>query len=265
MSIERFRKIIGLAGLPKNEDIKAKRVARAFRILMVFIAIWLPLQLYFERKGLISVDLMHMCNWFIWVAFFSESFVLLLMAKRKSEYLLGNWLKLVIIVGSFPPIWEHTLYIAVLRWLQALLVLRLVVPVWDASIAILSRNHLGATLAVFFIVTILWGLIVSIIDPAFNTPWDGIWWAWQTVTTVGYGDIVPQSLWGRILAGVLMVMGLAMISLLTASFSAYFISRGIQPAKTASPQVLRMLEQMQQQLANIQQRLDQQEKNTIVR
>ena len=219
MSIEKLRKIIGLAGVAKSEDTKTKIVAKCFRILMVIIAIWLPLQLYFQRKHLISFEVAEICNWLIWISFFSESFVLCLMVKKKHEYLLHNWLKLIIIVGSFPPVWEHTLYIAVLRWLQVLLVLRLIVPVWDASISILSRNHLGATLIVFFIVTILWGLLVSVIDPAVGTPWEGIWWAWQTVTTVGYGDIVPQSFWGRVLAGILMIMGLAMISLLRINFA----------------------------------------------
>jgi voltage-gated potassium channel len=256
MKINKLRKIIGLAGIDKQEECNVKVVAKCFRVLMVLIAIWLPLQFYFERKDLISDEVNHICNWIVWLAFVSETLVLTFLVKDKKRYLSRNWLNWVIIVGGFPPVWEQTVIIAVLRWLQLLLMLRLVVPVWDASLSILSRNHLGATLLVFFIFTILWGLLLSVVDPAISTPWDGIWWAWETATTVGYGDIVPQSAIGRVLAAVLMLMGLGMISLLTASFSAYFIGKGIQPAKTASPQVLSMLQQMQQQLNKIQQQLD---------
>ena len=52
------------------------------------------------------------------------------------------------------------------------------------------------------------------------------WWAWVTVATVGYGDIVPQSVAGKVLAAVVILFGLGFFSLLTASFSVYFISRG---------------------------------------
>jgi voltage-gated potassium channel len=70
---------------------------------------------------------------------------------------------------------------------------------------------------------------VRLKDPNIPTPVAGIWWAWETITTVGYGDIVPVTFWGRILGVVLMLMlmlmGILIISLLTANFSAYFIDK----------------------------------------
>lgn len=63
--------------------------------------------------------------------------------------------------------------------------------------------------------------MMAAIDPAINNIWDGMWWAWVTVTTVGYGDIVPVSGPGRILAGILMLIGMGLFSLFTANFSAF--------------------------------------------
>ncbi len=48
----------------------------------------------------------------------------------------------------------------------------------------------------------------------------------MTVATVGYGDIVPQSVAGKVFGAVVILSGVGFFSLLTASFSAYFISPG---------------------------------------
>jgi voltage-gated potassium channel len=98
----------------------------------------------------------------------------------------------------------------------------------------------------------LWGVLLSFIDPAIKTPWDGMWWAWETITTVGYGDIVPITFTGRILAIMLMVMGIALISLLTANFSAYFIDKENQSIKNNEKEMLKILQEMETKIASIQ-------------
>lgn len=72
----------------------------------------------------------------------------------------------------------------------------------------------------------------STIDSNIHSSLAGIWWAWETITTVGYGDIVPVTLLGRILGVILMLIDILIISLLTANFSAYFIDKRSQKIKT---------------------------------
>jgi voltage-gated potassium channel len=55
----------------------------------------------------------------------------------------------------------------------------------------------------------------------------GIWWALQTVTTVGYGDVTPQHVSGRIVAGLVMLWAIAFVAVLVASITSGFIS-GVQ-------------------------------------
>lgn len=58
--------------------------------------------------------------------------------------------------------------------------------------------------------------------------WQGIWWAFVSITTTGYGDYTPVTLGGRIIGIIVMISGVAVISLLTATISSVFIERQIR-------------------------------------
>ncbi len=62
---------------------------------------------------------------------------------------------------------------------------------------------------------------------------DGIWWAFVTATTVGYGDISPSTVYGRIIAMVLMLVGIGLIGSLTSTLTSFFLSRHKKNAKSA--------------------------------
>ncbi len=79
----------------------------------------------------------------------------------------------------------------------------------------------GMTVAV----AVLTGFIATLVDREdFPTFGDGIWWAIVTLATVGYGDIVPQSAWGRVFGSVVIVIGITFLSFLTATVTSYFVT-----------------------------------------
>ena len=83
---------------------------------------------------------------------------------------------------------------------------------------------------------------------------DALWWAVQTVTTVGYGDVVPEYIAGRLIGGVLMLQGIALLTVITASVTATFIEQARE--RRADPDaVLAKLEQVEARLEGIDQRL----------
>jgi voltage-gated potassium channel len=69
------------------------------------------------------------------------------------------------------------------------------------------------------------GLLVTIIDERdFPTFEDGIWWAVVTIATVGYGDIVPHTTWGRLVGTFVIAFGVTFISTLTALVTSLFLT-----------------------------------------
>src|SRR3954452_1445804 len=78
----------------------------------------------------------------------------------------------------------------------------------------------------WMIAIVVFGIFQRIADPhTYPTIWLAWWWAIQTVTTVGYGDVVPQQTAGKFVAAVLMIGGLAFLSILTATITSSFVAR----------------------------------------
>lgn len=77
------------------------------------------------------------------------------------------------------------------------------------------------------LVTVMVGLLLYPVDPGIRSLFDGIWYAWVTMTHVGYGDVVPTSVVGRLLAALLILFGLGLFALFTAIFSAVLIGEGM--------------------------------------
>ena len=72
---------------------------------------------------------------------------------------------------------------------------------------------------------LLSGFIVTLVDrkdfPTFGT---GCWWAIVTIATVGYGDVVPHTAWGRVVGSVVIVIGVTFLSFLIATVTSYFVA-----------------------------------------
>jgi voltage-gated potassium channel len=75
-------------------------------------------------------------------------------------------------------------------------------------------------------ITAVAGFVMTILDrenyPSFG---EGLWWAVQTTTTVGYGDNVPTTAGGRFLAALVMLFGIGFLTVITAAITSTFVAR----------------------------------------
>ena len=108
-------------------------------------------------------------------------------------------------------------------------------------------------LAIAMTLVLIAAVLARAIEPeTFTSIGLALWWAVTTVTTVGYGDVVPQSTEGRLVGAALMLTGLSLIPLLVS------VVVSILTAKRAQEQHLsdvRNLEELTQLLARIEERL----------
>ncbi len=78
----------------------------------------------------------------------------------------------------------------------------------------------------WFMAIVVFGIAERLVDPdTFQSIWEGMWWATQTVTTVGYGDVVPAQTAGKVIAFVLMVGGLSLFAVITGAITTAFVTR----------------------------------------
>ena len=70
------------------------------------------------------------------------------------------------------------------------------------------------------------GILIRLLDPKdYPNIFVGMWWALQTVTTVGYGDVTPKTPFGRIVGAVIMVEAIAFLTVITAAVTSSFVER----------------------------------------
>ncbi|BCX81077.1 voltage-gated potassium channel [Methylomarinovum caldicuralii] len=225
MNDERWKRGLGVAGVSPYETVRAKRLGRWFEWPMLALAVLIPFRWYFEFKGRLDPRLAYGFDWIIWGLFVLEAVLISLNVRDPKRYLRENWLNLFIIIVIFPPLWKISALPASLRLLRLVVLVDLLLRLLKVIFQVLRRNTLGATLIAASVIIVVSGVVMSAIDPAFETPFDGIWWAWVTVSTVGYGDYVPVSTWGRILAIFIILLGIGLFALLTAQISAALIGR----------------------------------------
>jgi voltage-gated potassium channel len=130
------------------------------------------------------------------------------------------------------------------RWLEA----------WTLSKPFTARRAAVAIAVVTAAVTLASGLLMHVLDRKdFDNVWIGLWWAIQTVTTVGYGDVTPTSVGGRLVAGVVMLAGIGFLTVVTAAITAALVegarrqrgAAGADPLETKLDELSARLERLE--------------------
>lgn len=226
---------------------------------MAGLALWIVVQWYLEEARAIPHGLARLADWMVWLAFLLETAILTFQVKNKRAYLSGNWLNLVIITGGFPWLWQFAPLTGLLRSVRLALVLVLLIRMSKSARKLLLQHKLGTTLILALVTMALSGIIMSHIDPSIGSAWDGMWWAWVTMATVGYGDVVPHTGAGRLFASLVILIGVVLLSLLTANLAAFFIGSDVEKVEQEEKEADRLLREISARLERIERQLEKQQ------
>lgn len=107
------------------------------------------------------------------------------------------------------------------------------------------------------VVTVGGGILETAFDHGeYPTLGKGLWFALQTVTTVGYGDVTPEKSIGRVIATVVMLAGIGFLAVITASVTATLVESSRRRfASQQEEDIARWVEQVNERLAGIERRL----------
>lgn len=124
---------------------------------------------------------------------------------------------------------------------------------WSEAVAANPFKGAWRVIAVVtVVVTLSGGLLVRLTDPgSIPSVLTGFWWSLQTVTTVGYGDVVPASVAGRATAAVVMLAGLSFLAVTTAAVTNAFVEaaarrRGAHADDTVLAEIQRLRAELEQ-------------------
>ena len=128
----------------------------------------------------------------------------------------------------------------------------------ERSRGLRPRDAAFLIVAAWLVAVVAFGIVEHLLDrETFPTVWLGMWWALQTVTTVGYGDVVPQDSAGRVIASFLLLGGLALLSVVTATITSGFVARAQREARSpAEAELLAEIRELRARVDELAERLE---------
>lgn len=101
-------------------------------------------------------------------------------------------------------------------------------------------------------ITVGAGLLMTVVNrDDYPTVGSGLWWAVQTVTTVGYGDVVPQDTVGRLIATLIMLLGIGFVTVITAYITSAFVARQSRSSTADRVEAAERLASIDERLARL--------------
>jgi voltage-gated potassium channel len=180
----------------------------------------------------------------LWIIFALDLLFRFVMTKPKKGFLRHNWLDTITVIlpqfralrslraFSKDGIFSKTGKSPITSGGLTTAIIGTIIVVWVGSLMVLNaeRSAKGATITNFG---------------------DALWWAMETVTTVGYGDVVPVTMAGRITATMVMLLGISVLGAVTAGISASVI-RQSGHQQSPSQQVLNEIAELKSMVAALQ-------------
>ncbi|MDB5206616.1 MAG: ion transporter [Flavisolibacter sp.] len=208
-----------------------KQALHPINIIVFFLSLYVIVALIVDTFFPLSYEvsrLLHEVDYAICIVFFIDFLHRFFSAKNKWQYMRWGWIDLL---SSIPM----NVFLAgrLFRVFQLLRVIRAMRSIGFLSHYFLKNKIKGAftSAAMLAFITVVFSAIgilkfeKDIPHSNIKTAEDALWWAYVTITTVGYGDKFPVTSEGRIIAAVLMTVGVGLFGTFTAYVASWFVAK----------------------------------------
>ena len=206
-----------------------KHNLRFFDIVIVVLSIYVLFALIIDSFFKLAPEvskLLYLIDDLICVLFLYDFFYRFIKAPSKLKFLKWGWIDLI----SSIPTFEYLRYGRLIRLIRIFRVLRAFRSVKYLTSHIFKTRTKGtfSTVSLISFLMLIFGSISilqveTVAESNIKTAGDAIWWAFVTITTVGYGDKFPVTGEGRVIAAFLMITGVALFGTFTGFVAAWFM------------------------------------------
>ena len=217
---------LGLGGVAPDDNKVARHWQDRLHWIMVAVALMSVPAYLLSTSELHPVwhDVASVLDFVILIAFVVELAWMMKVSSFPLRYLLENWLNVVIICGAAAAAFgAATEWIAIVRAMRAAVAVLVLVRTVAELRVLFTRKGAPMLLGIAVFTMLTLGALFYWLDPAIRTFTDGLWLAFITGATVGYGDIVPTTPATRMLAALTVLVGVAMMTVFTAHVVTFFI------------------------------------------
>jgi voltage-gated potassium channel len=262
------------AAVPAQKDSNAYQM---FIFVLTVLSLLIMVGLVMPRVNEPTKLLLNVYDNIICVIFLFDFAMRLRRAPHKRDYLIGErgWLDLLGSIPSFGLIADGGKYASLFRLARLSRLARITRLLRGQSkkeiVADVVENRgqyaVYITLIAAMVVLVLASVFVlqfeaTSTDANISSGGDALWWAWVTITTVGYGDYFPVTMGGRIVGFFVMLTGIGIIGALASIFASLLVSPSKETPPPTSDAAAQELRAMRTELADLRRELAQREKGS---
>ena len=236
------------------------------------LSIWILLDLIFLTCSLVfSLSAHAYYNLIIFdtclcIVLLYEFFTRFFKADNKKQFLKYNFTELIAGIPFDLLLFPFLSFAGLLFGLKVLKFIRILIlfaQLFEVIKIFLKNTYLDEILGIFLMVIISFTLGLYLFDPSMNSLFDSLWFVLSTLTTVGYGDVLPQSMIGKVISVILLIGGVLIFSAITGAMASYFnrklLNEGSVELKSINEKLdanEKELKELKEEIANLNRKLD---------
>ena len=219
--------------------LRIERITEAPLLILSFVMIPLLIGPFFWELSPQEENLFLTLDSFIWALFAVDLSIKTAIAPHRLPYIRRHWLEVLVVVVPF---------------FRPLRIIRIFIFGSRAWLGFRRLVHVDFLLVYGIGLVIIASTVMASVEggerASINSFADALWWAVVTITTVGYGDMVPVTVAGKAMATVLMLGGVAFFSGVTANLASFLV-KGSDVEKKALSQLSKEIESLRGELARL--------------